>query len=1483
TAFVMVAAAFVAGVSATTVTNNNAPAATEQVGATNVLVMNFTITATQDYLMDGDGDTTYGNGTVDANVGAPLTDFVDSDNLCYYRNSTTDQFVLWHDDGTNRWYNSTEDTLLHNMTGSSYGADIDNTSGENITGTVYNSTQLLGPVGAQGYLRYADGTDGLDGNDYQVGDDIFFEMDNNSCYLDELNAVTFQNTGTADTNDIASVTLWSEDGSTPGFQPTEDGQLPQASSANATWYGANNYWYFSGLTFAIGAGSSLSRTFYVAVNYTSDASNYDVKMKIPTLSDANSNGTYDAGDEGLFLASTDDTGNFVNSNTQTIGKLGVTYYEGNQTGPANIITNNHDNMYYGNTVDIRVDTSMLESTGNYYLYRPKYIRSGSIPGAYTYNLKWETVTAGGSAVYINSDQSSVKTFSGISLDSAGRWLIDDGTPSDANGTEGDNDFAHFWVNNTSPYSIEISNDEIYYGNNETITITVTEEGSSAPTWIDVRDDSDTLVKHSWEPDGTITLKGDWNNFSAAGNYTVSAYYDVDETSIGYGSYGYSDVYGYSEPSDLINTATNYSYLCGPWDPYEKNATSKTILVKPGVPTTTVQAGNDTMYWGFDGEVNITVKGYDGENLQNALSVKVYNEQGAEITNNVTVNEYTTNGYIHISDTTWGSDTSVYGGNGTYYAYIYNNTNGDSGGKQYTQEWNTTVEWSVTSAPDAQWKWIDDDGSVSEDDNDDVIPKIPTDANVPIDIQFQILGSTNTDYFGDTSGSGSCSSTLECKENITISGDTLFTGSLDKIPGIDYGSTRANTWTVPIIPTMSSGGGTITFTVNAFNTTLTKNINIGGGKYSQNGSVVTVTPNEFAIDQEDRTLSISVKDASTGTDITAYSNIYLYYIGEGGAEGDPIESHAIDHVTSSTMTFNTTQQTTNQTEAGFSAIKAPRNLTIYVNGPGNRNGYARIKMNAVSDLEVDISRTTFMAGKRYNDLEINCTIAGNSTATPNSDDKGDFYIKIYDEDDNDVTDTLFHGISAGDLTDDGDYKFGDGSDNDFDDVWAVEPGTYTLYAYNNTHNSIGYNATITVKSVGVSCNKDPFIWKADKNITTTFTVTYEGEPLNGTLVVDNISDVEASDYNITWANTSFTPEGTSGTGGSDAAGNDSLALEVTDGVAVINDLTASYLNSGVTSQTHTFYFRPDKTSGEKSAYAIAGEITIRVPTVSVNPANIPVGKTTPVTVTTYGRDTTKVGGVYIKLHGQGVNLNGNTSKTGTDKGQVLFSVLPTSSGNISIDVGEAGRTLDDTVIKVVDWQLSISTPTTVDEGKTFTVTVNDATGSPVSGATVTVVGVTHKTTDSNGEATFTAPEVSSTRSYDIRASHPEYDNDPNQPYTIYVENIPELVVAVDSDVYTNQEFEIVVGKDGDAVIGASVTFNGETKQTKSGGVATFKAPSEAKDYNITVTFGDLEPVSTTVTVEKKSEPTTDDVPGFELLTLVAAIGVALILLRRRQNK
>jgi len=1220
--------------------------------------------------------------------------------------------------------------------------------------------------------------------------------------------------------------------------------------------------------------------------------------------------------------------------------IGVDFFQKSKTPGTNILNNSDDELQdiqVGNTVTLELNGALI--TSEHYLYYPTYTSdingyvyanwtriSGSVtnagleksvtfayPGLYLVVPATADVSGDAKLFQLNMSAMSVKTLTGTAQITG--W---------------------FWVNSSS-WTVTLSEDTVYYDKNDTLIITVEDAAGDPVTsagFIDIwhiqatgAGDKYTLCQHkpmAANSDGMSWTLSDANIYSythsnGAGIYAVAAYgtYADFETTAKYiygdltttdGKYGYNSTFGNltfwssrfvvgGTETKILNCFgahalsttwknTTYKYdTCGPfaipkyWSGYEN------FTVAAGVPTATITNGSQFWNDSADNEVYINVTDYDGNSLNFASgNVWLYNKNNDPSKSTsipIGSKNYTVSrglGYIKITPKQkWGYNTSsstTWAPKGKVYVVYAMTTVGN-----VSKEWNGTSIFTLTSA-EARFRWVDDDSSISADNEDGVLPYVPDITKVPLSITFKIQGDDYT-YWGD----GNAGETVtEAAENITISGNSLFTGTLDQFPGYaDSWFDGTDTWTVPIIPTMSQGGGEITFTAVAWNRTIPGgDLTIGGGDYLKNGSIVTVTPSEFNIAAKDQTLTTTVKRAD-GTTNNPFGKVYLYYLTDAGAPVGTTVPDCIDYVTTTTteysMTFNKTQQTTNQT-AQLGSIKAPRNLIIYVTADNSGYGYALVTMKPESDLKVTTSKSTILAGYNYDDFYINTTVintaTGNSTGTPEIDDKASFHVVVYDEDNNNVTDDILSGgLGVG-------YDYTDliGSSSSFTkysfdltDLYITEPGTYTFYAYNNTHNSEGYNATLVVNQVSVVCDKDPLIWRYDDNISATFTVTYGGveSVSGGALVIDNMTTCD--DYNKTWVNTSFNGAG------DDNLWNDSIALDedtgFVDGVVTVNDITANYLDSGVAEQYITFWFKP--VDGE---YARAlNVLPVSVPSVATDKTKIALDQRTTVVATVTGRDT-PLEDVFVGLHGCGLTVADTNGTTGSD-GTVIFSILPTVTGTIRLDVGEAGR-VTDTKITVNNWALDISVDSQVDEATDFTVTVTKTgTSTPVEGAFVVFNGKT-ETTDATGKVTpFTAPKVSSDRPYPISVTAEGYTP---ASTTITVINVPKLTIIPPSGkVYGTKDFVVTVADDeGQAIIGAKVTFNSVDYFTGAGGSVTITAPDvkeTSTDYTLTATFTGFES-ATEATL--KIYKTQGGIPGFELVTLIAAIGVALILLRRRRN-
>jgi len=114
--------------------------------------------------------------------------------------------------------------------------------------------------------------------------------------------------------------------------------------------------------------------------------------------------------------------------------------------------------------------------------------------------------------------------------------------------------------------------------------------------------------------------------------------------------------------------------------------------------------------------------------------------------------------------------------------------------------------------------------------------------------------------------------------------------------------------------------------------------------------------------------------------------------------------------------------------------------------------------------------------------------------------------------------------------------------------------------------------------------------------------------------------------------------------------------------------------------------------------------------------------------------------------------------------------------------------------------------------------------------------------------------------------------------IVIINIPKIFISAPKEAAANQAFKVKAGGDDGNNNGIAVTITGKGKtytETTVNGEATFTVEKDGK-YTITAQksdYADADPV--TITIKPGS-------PGFELLTLIIAIGIAFILLRRRRN-
>lgn len=1177
------------------------------------------------------------------------------------------------------------------------------------------------------------------------------------------------------------------------------------------------------------------------------------------------------------------------------GTLGVV--RGTSTVTNNSVNTSTSLLYYGREGTITMNGSLTWDTQageRYYLYYPVYY-GDDVDGNDIYNLYWrqwgteptytDPVIRPDEKDYVFGDGGETD----VLLNRSGLWVI----AKSASGLNGSTPAqfmetipAWFWVNTSTDYTIETNFNTWYYDDESQSNLRVTVKQGGVPlnqlalvAIVDAYTQTlpNSLAESPAEWDYSRTVDGIGNvstetnatRFERAGNWTIMAFWDMDGTgALSSGSKityregqerkrYYNTSYG-NFSSTYLHVQHNYSwYSCGPWDPPEYNATQQTLRVYSGTPYTSIPTANKTQLWGRTGNVNVTLHESDTIHNISAPHIIVRSQNLSNITGDVSIwTGRADEGWFWVNSSSegWGKDSSgnIVGANGTYTIEIMKDETGDASSKSalpYQLEWNGSVTFTIQAPSGVHFEWVDDDGPYTyggvHKNNDGVIARVPPMWIQPFWIQFQIRNAEGT-YLG-------AGDLTKDKKNISITGDVMYSGTLNQIPAATYWSGN-NTWGVPITPLMSLNGGTITIQVSwGSYGSHTETLTVGGS--SNNGTVVSISPAEFNYGTN-TTLTVTVTNPA-GTALE-HAYVYLRWVTDGG---NVINSSGLINSSLSgsggvyTFFFNTTQQKNNQT-AAYGEIKAPRNVTAYVYQPNLGWGYAKAKMKETGDLKVDIWPETLMAGKKY-DFKANVSVVdanGNRTGAPKD---SDLKIRIYNETDVDVTGTITGSSITATGLDGNNWK-------NVSNFFITEPGIYHVHAYNDTHYSTGWNATLEVKTVTITANISELIWKIDKNRSVQFEFTYEGAMVNGTVRFDNLSLSNDSKYNRTWTNTSFNNV----TGSDASAVFSSRELQVTNGMITIYNITAAFLDAGKSSRNISYFYKPD---GASAWIVTKQKLEVKIPDITASPASIPIGETSDIGLTVTGRGV-GLQNVFVswQLPGSSTWSNGTTDADG----KLTFSANPTTTGNILLRI--ENRT-SATKIKVTNWKLYLDAPVSVNENEEFTMTVRNGSisGDGLVGATVLFNSESFPT-GADGTVTFTAPEVAANIIYTATATLEGYAETSK---AITIINTPKLFITIsaekDGDVYISP-IQVAISDDtGELITGVTVTMDGKSKDTVEGKVS-FTITGDKKEYTITATKTGF--TTATKTIEAKGA----GIPGFELLTLLAALGVAFILFKRRRR-
>ncbi len=183
-------------------------------------------------------------------------------------------------------------------------------------------------------------------------------------------------------------------------------------------------------------------------------------------------------------------------------------------------------------------------------------------------------------------------------------------------------------------------------------------------------------------------------------------------------------------------------------------------------------------------------------------------------------------------------------------------------------------------------------------------------------------------------------------------------------------------------------------------------------------------------------------------------------------------------------------------------------------------------------------------------------------------------------------------------------------------------------------------------------------------------------------------------------------------------------------------------------------------------------------------------------------------------------------------------------------------------------------------------VTDSVGNPVSGAEVSIEGVTPIMSDEEGNFAFHGlypgdyTVAASAKGETAEELVTVVENE-----TVYVTVVlpivpPKLDITAPENVTEGDSFNVTVSLNGQPVSGAVVTIGDQMAVTKADGVAQLKAPDVESDQTLTMTASSAEADgSADILVKNRA-----GIPGFEAIVALLAIGLAgaVVALRRRKR-
>jgi len=534
------------------------------------------------------------------------------------------------------------------------------------------------------------------------------------------------------------------------------------------------------------------------------------------------------------------------------------------------------------------------------------------------------------------------------------------------------------------------------------------------------------------------------------------------------------------------------------------------------------------------------------------------------------------------------------------------------------------------------------------------------------IQVQIFGE-NMNTYGTPEALGIGANNENVTDRISIEGDILYTPPRDAYEYIGNG-----TWNITVFPTIGNGKIYVNVTWPDKGTA-NETIEVVDGGYvsAQPTAVIVDTPTTIEVEVKDKTKTAPIYNA----------NVTLVYESGLYGVGDKIASLSQANAEGKYI-FNIT------------STKAATNIIVIAKFEygGTQYAYACIVSNPAHDLNVALSPANVLAG-RMTEFTVNITRGNASYA-----DEFEYYIlnesQLADLHDGkldlDLIGTVYEGNKA----------------NDTFSTVITQTGTYYLYVRtkDKKHDNLNNEPSFEVSKASVSVTPTLLVKNVDKNVTLVFNVEWNGEPLNGTLKIHGLQEIESFEGYVEGA---------------------VYELEIVNGEGNLTNVTAIAVGNV------TFEFRAAE---EGSVYVEAdGTLPITTPSIEITePAEkiAFLGEENLITIAVK-HPLTGEGCAGLKVEIETPASNGRIDVGETDEnGKLTFGIIPLQTGKIKIYVeGDEAGSIDIWI------GLRIHVEPQIEAGKETIITVTTRGGKPIEGATVKVNGATIGTTNANGEIKY----------------------------------------------------------------------------------------------------------------------------------------------------